>query len=254
MELIITWIITILVSLGIRYHFLISILKDMANNGYKLNMDNIEEISLQLDPSITQLSKVILFIPLINLFTEIKRVTIYVKERESLFCFLRTTNILEEMTMEEIDKYYKNPSSWQVLKMYWNCMPKINYIKLEDGSKIYFYYPNDKEKSLETIIITKVTGPADTLTREEQKQELIKGVTAKVDKILSKYAKKEGCSTIDDKITISSETKKEPSEESYSIATKEDSFLITEQEEQCNENKEEKGKKKVLSKKNYPKF
>ena len=59
---------TILVSIGLDISLAFKMFKDIADQGYKLEMDKISELGRQINPEASKNNAMSLFIPFLNLF------------------------------------------------------------------------------------------------------------------------------------------------------------------------------------------
>lgn len=186
MELLIAWIITILISFGMELGFSFNVLKDLANNGYKLNYVKLVNANQNIDLESIKINKILLLIPFVNIFKEIERAYMYKEQRPYILDEFRVIDVLEEMTKEEMKEYEQNPTVSTAIKFIVDNAP-IHTVKLNDNSIIYYYLTDENTVNKDNIVITKVKGPAKKLSEDEQKQEITKVIHQEVNDILSKF-------------------------------------------------------------------
>ena len=188
MNLIIMLFMIIIIFLGMDISVILHMLKNLADNEYKINTNTLEEYSLENDSAYQEN---------LNLLSYFMIPFQYIINSEEIFNYLKINNLIEQMSEEEINDYNKNPSIIKAFKIFINSSSNINNIELKDGSKIYYKYINNKELSINNILIIKTIGNIEKLSVEEQKRVLINELEYKIDKVLNKYKEKESFHYID---------------------------------------------------------
>ena len=170
---------TILLYLGTVGLSLISVakvdlklLKNFADEGYKINFDKLNEVNHTSDIKKKVLSN--FFIPIWNLIYAFKTVENYQFSSQRLSDTLSLIDALEEMNAFEKMEYMKNPTGLNALLVPIKFEQRVNNaikITIEDQngtSDIYYDITSGTEK----INILKVTGPLKDYS-EEELQEII---------------------------------------------------------------------------------
>ena len=177
---------SMLISLSIDTMSELFIFKQVANRGYKININNIYSC---FNNGENKLKYLLLFIPginIINSFFKMKRLDAIKKE---LLLKLDNTDLFIKMSDEEYQNYLDNPKCITALNMSFflnlnndnireDCKPE-GYIWISNGryrqnnddgtyNDIMFKNENDK------IIVTSVSGVISSLSDEEKLNELNK--------------------------------------------------------------------------------
>lgn len=130
--------------------------KDIADAGYKINIDKLTELSKSLNNDKTL---AFLLIPIINIFQVFQNVMTYNNQKEDILNSSHIVGLIEEMTPIEKKMYQDNPTSINALlvplKYYNRCLSanKIKIMTNDYPSEIT--YDIDKDKN---ITILKVEG------------------------------------------------------------------------------------------------
>lgn len=121
MNYLIGWISTIAATSIIRTFMMLNMLKDIADNGYKLNTKKMHEESISLSSSDdTASDKIVDYIPLVNMISSFADYTSYLCNREDILTALYQLNTFEEMSKEEKEEYNKKHNAISVIKLYSN--------------------------------------------------------------------------------------------------------------------------------------
>ena len=165
LEIIITSLVSILVSLGIDKCFTLDFYRLVANAGYRGNVSKIEDLSYNACP-ISQIDTVI---PIFNILI---RITEYTKIRTSKLKTiekLKRKKLIIPMNEKEKDIYKKNKTGYQAMQIMLEAKleeAKIQSIFLIINGKENEIFYRIKDNELEII---KIEGPVKSKTKEEIK-------------------------------------------------------------------------------------
>ena len=121
MEFFIGWMSTIAATSVIRLFTVFSIMKDVANQGFKLNINKMHKnIDSLPNSDETGADKIIDYVPLVNMMNSFNQFTQYVYNRDSYLMALDQLDVVDEMSEVEKIDYKRNPSIISILKMYRN--------------------------------------------------------------------------------------------------------------------------------------
>lgn len=109
MEFLIFWLVTVIGSYVINCKIAFMMLKDLADAGFKINVDNMKKISDEFNEN-TSNNKLLFLIPIVNMFYSFKIVLDYNNSKWNILDRLRVLGILENMSIEEKKKYDENPT------------------------------------------------------------------------------------------------------------------------------------------------
>lgn len=189
MEIIIIWIATIIASFCMEMYNELRMFKDVADAGYKVDINRIAELGKQLNPDGTKITLMSLLVIGVNMLMVFQRAIEYNNVRPYVLDQLNVIDALEEMSELEKQEYAKNPTSLNALMI----IVKKNIeasnaitIKIKDGneqSEIKFKMGS----SLEDITIVSVTGPSARLSEEEQKKQVVETLKNAVKAGLDKF-------------------------------------------------------------------
>ena len=84
------------------------VIKDVADNGYKFNLDNLKDFYENYSVASEQLMKY-RNVPFINIAIALYGGISYKTNRDNILLTLNTTDCFEKMTKEEEEYYSKNP-------------------------------------------------------------------------------------------------------------------------------------------------
>lgn len=171
MNIIITWILTTLASTLIELANESRIFKDLADNGYKVNIDRLSQIQNMIN---NQKSKEILFsliIPIYNIIGVFHRSIQYNEIRPMLLDQLNTLGTLEEMTKEEKDKYSKKKTALNAIIICINS--NLSEVKDDYNNK-----PTDNQQPKEEYksIYSKNTNNQEILPNTKNKAKVLKKI------------------------------------------------------------------------------
>lgn len=169
LQIIIIYILTILISLAFQVSIALDTIKYIADNNYKINIDNLKKIDL--DKNSTLKVKATILLPFfLNIISQFKYLNDYINNKYLVLDELRVFNALEEMTIEEIKDYENNPTLLNVLSITINQNTnEIATIRYEGKLNTIMYSINEETKELE---ITKIIGNLKNKDNDEQKRIL----------------------------------------------------------------------------------
>ncbi len=116
MEIIIFWLITIIVSFGMEIASLIRIYKDLGDEGYLLNIKNLNEFEFGNQIN-NDFGKALRYIPIVNIFNALYLTALYNDTKYTIMESLRISGCLEEMTPEIKAEYDKKPTSYNAINL-----------------------------------------------------------------------------------------------------------------------------------------
>ena len=171
MELCLFWLTTIICSFGMNISVSYKMIKDLADNGYKLNLKNIKKFNEQLkDNDVKKMHQIKILIPILNVMESMDLMMKYNNMRAFIVDELRILDSLEEMTKEEFEMYKKNPTVTNALKSTKN-IDRFTSIKIDNGnSTVYFKFIGNSRD----IEVLKTVGPASSLSKDEISEEVKK--------------------------------------------------------------------------------
>lgn len=167
MELLVIWTGTVIVSFIMEFKNELRMFKDIADNGYKIDIKRLSEFAKQANPNVSKVSLMSLLTPGLNIWDVLRRTIIYNNARCTIIDQLNVIDLLIKMTKEEEEEYSKNPTGLNAFLIM--AKPQVNN-KLQSVT-----YNDDNEKS--TIwyeikhgeyIIVKTEGPVSDLSIIEQ--------------------------------------------------------------------------------------
>ena len=111
MQILLLWLTTIVVSKGMNYITLGRILKDIYENGYKINIKKLVEMSNMFNNT----SKIRQYIMFLNIFDAINMGMTYIKDPNAVLNFFFMNDALDEMNEEEKKMYSEKPNMIRAL-------------------------------------------------------------------------------------------------------------------------------------------
>jgi len=172
MELIFIWILTIIVSFAIQSNMMMQMFKILADQGYKLNLDKLVNITNQIDESAEKISCLALLIPGYNLFKSIQICTNFIQHKDLILNQYDVMGVVEEMSEWEILEYNKKPTGLNAYLLPIKLKQEMdNSIKITipDPEGVIWYKLDPQTKE---IIIIKSEGLISEFTLEEQKRKV----------------------------------------------------------------------------------
>lgn len=170
MKFLIFWIQSLILSTGIRLMRELKLYHDLANAGYKVELEEASNMAKEIEPTHIEKHKLMSLIPIYNVIAETQMFFHYIKNKDSILYDLKKDETLSLLTKEEEEEYRKNPTPFHAFKMNVNhqveleMANRIDFAQKENeiSGSIYFDYGKEDE-----IRILKVTGNAKELSKEE---------------------------------------------------------------------------------------
>lgn len=173
------------------------IFKDLADAGYKLNLDKLMEITKDIKTNddvynnqgvgikkrpntnsdySKSVKKVAMFIPWFNIYTVYKNIKAYNEARARTFEYFNFLGVLEEMTLEEKERYAKHPNGYVAYRICLFPTPKsvknkiiVLTYKDNNGTSKIIYEIRD---NLEDIHVLEVTGSMEEIWKKAENKDL----------------------------------------------------------------------------------
>lgn len=175
MKIVVLWISTVAASFCIELTNELRMFKDVADAGYKINIDRLSDLSKKLNPDASKITLLSMLIPIFNIIQVFERITKYNNTRPMLLDQLSIIDALEEMSEIEKQEYLKKPTGLNAILVPFKLearIAKADSVKIEnDNEKSEIFY--EIGDSLDDITILKVAGDASRLTEAEQKKKVI---------------------------------------------------------------------------------
>lgn len=189
MEILVLWLGTCIASVGMKLANELRVFKDVADAGYKIDVNKLLECGNQLNPNASKVTSLSMLIPIFNMMQVFQKIIQYNNIRPLVLDQLNVIGALEEMSEIEKAEYLRKPTGLNALMVLLKSeirLARANSIKIsnDDGiSEIYYKMGN----SLDDITILKVTGSATRLTVEEQKKQVVETLETLVQAGLEEY-------------------------------------------------------------------
>lgn len=178
MKIVVLWISTVAASFCIELTNELRMFKDVADAGYKINIDRLSDLSKKLNPDASKITLLSMLIPIFNIIQVFERITKYNNTRPMLLDQLSIIDALEEMSEIEKQEYQKRPTGLNAILVPFKLevrIAKADSVKIEnDNEKSEIFY--EIGDSLDDITILKVAGDAYRLTEAEQKKKVIEAI------------------------------------------------------------------------------
>lgn len=178
MKIVVLWISTVAASFCIELTNELRMFKDVADAGYKINIDRLSDLSKKLNPDASKITLLSMLIPIFNIIQVFERITKYNNIRPMLLDQLSVIDALEEMSEIEKQEYQKRPTGLNAILVPFKLevrIAKADSVKIEnDNEKSEIFY--EIGDSLDDITILKVAGDAYRLTEAEQKKKVIEAI------------------------------------------------------------------------------
>lgn len=160
LDLILSYIFTILVSYGIDFITVKKVINVIFGNGCKIDFTTDSSLYKELSKS----TKLLRLIPLINILDSLIMYTNIRNSQDYIIDNLSVSGLLEDMTYEEKEKYNNTQSFFTAMKILVDSKKNskdLSVTRLKDGSLVYSKYVDDE-------ICIDTTGPISKLKNEEQ--------------------------------------------------------------------------------------
>lgn len=148
--LFILWLCTILASIAFSFTPLISLLKEVGDNGYKVNIDKFDDIIDIFDENeekANELMTILLFlIPIINIIFSLIEAYEHISNKSELIESLRCSDVFEEMTEKEKKEYQRTKKLRFVLTSQKTDL-KVNNQLLKYSLKLLGFTNDTKENN-----------------------------------------------------------------------------------------------------------
>lgn len=179
MELLALWLASCIASFGMEISNGLKLFKDVADAGYKIDINRFSEVQKQLSPNASKNSLITLMIPVYNLLKAFETRIKYNNVRPMVLDSLHVIDALEEMTEQEKEEYKKHPTGLNALIVPIKTeirLSKAAKIKVDDGEIFYEFNldKNNKSDNLsDYITIVKATGNFKGSSDRELKQKIV---------------------------------------------------------------------------------
>jgi len=199
MEFLLFWTFSIITSYCMEISLAIRFIKDLADEGYKINEKNIENIFEKINSNVSNTLFLTRIMPFYNMLKSFESAMKYNDIKLLIFNELNTMGAIVEMDKIEKEEYLKKPTSMSALFLNYKVEKRLekasvisicdNIVSLEienilietefdfentnksNNKNGTIYYEVDNEK--DEIIILKTEGEIQYLKKEEQKQIII---------------------------------------------------------------------------------
>ncbi len=232
MKIVVLWISTVAASFCIELTNELRMFKDVADAGYKINIDRLSDLSKKLNPDASKITLLSMLIPIFNIIQVFERITKYNNIRPMLLDQLSIIDALEEMSEIEKQEYLKKPTGLNAILVPFKLevrIAKADSVKIEnDNEKSEIFY--EIGDSLDDITILKVAGDAYRLTEAEQKKKVIEAIKSSLSEETEEYDDVENATnTIKDNDDL--ELKDTDNKEEQNVTPKQESSLSRQKQE-----------------------
>lgn len=172
MELIFIWILTIIVSFAMQNNMMMQIFKEIADQGYMLNLDKLLKVTNQIDESAKKVSCLALLIPGYNLFKSMQLYTNFIQHKDLILNQYDVMGVIEEMSEWELLEYNKKPTGLNAYLLPIKLKQEMNNsvkITIPDPEGIIWYKIDPQTNE---IVIVKSEGLISQFSLEEQKSKV----------------------------------------------------------------------------------
>ena len=171
MELVLIYLGTVIASFILELDNGFQMFKDVADAGYKIDIDKMSEFMNKIRNNQKQESLLRIFVPIYNVLRAMQIRMQYIQQRFLVLDQLNVMDCIEEMTEAEKIEYSKKPTGLNAILIPLKANIEIsNAIKIElkDEGTIWYKF----EEKTNEIKIVKAEGPIAKLTLEEQKSKI----------------------------------------------------------------------------------
>lgn len=143
------WVGSIMVSLGIELTTELKMIKDMADLGYKINLEQLDQQQKLL--ATEELKRTLLFILVmpVNVLESFNRATLYHSNRDFMVSQLKAMDALEEMSEKEIKRYETKPVEFML--EYLCATKEPNNLELTQENTTYINEIDDIKKAGKSV-------------------------------------------------------------------------------------------------------
>lgn len=174
MEFLFLWGTSVITSFALNFVTELRLFKDLADEGYKADMEKLQNINYNSNSDASKLQRLAIFIPVVNLMLTMFNAVQCVKEKDMMIEQMRIMGVLEEMSEYEKNKYLEKPTSWNAFYIPLNYKLRVERAYSRtitiDDKECEVVYDYDKKGNLD---ILKSEGPMASLDVEEQKRLII---------------------------------------------------------------------------------
>ncbi len=171
MEFLGIWLGSCITSFGIEIATSFRMFKDVADAGYKIDIDRMDKITKILDPDSSKREFLTMLLPVFNIMHSSFKAIDYNNAKSMLLDQLGVLDVLEEMSEIEKQEYQKKPTGLNAI-----LVPLKSELRLAKSQLLIITRPNFKSKIFyeigenNDITILKVEGDALYLSLEDQKE------------------------------------------------------------------------------------
>lgn len=171
MEFLGIWLGSCITSFGIEIATSFKMFKDVADAGYKIDIERMDKITKILDPDSSKREFLTMLLPVFNIMYSSFKAIGYNNAKSMLLDQLGVLDVLEEMSEIEKQEYQKRPTGLNAI-----LVPLKSELRLAKSQLLIIIRPNFKSKIFyeigenNDITILKVEGDALYLSLEDQKE------------------------------------------------------------------------------------
>ena len=115
MKYLLVYAATILATELINLDLAFQLMKDIADEGYKINFNKTKELYACLSENVKKQQKLFKIVPIVNVIYAIVSRLTYETQRDKVLIQSRTLGVIEEMTEEEKKEYEKKPTRFNAI-------------------------------------------------------------------------------------------------------------------------------------------
>lgn len=149
MNLFIIWLGTIIISFNLEIANELRVFKDIADAGYKVNLERLSEVNKMFNTGATQSIYLSILTPILNIIQVFQRTIQYNNIRYKLLDELNAVSTLEEMTETEKQAYLKKPTAVNAVLIHLKKEAERK-ITLEENITRINNQSSNQEESLDT--------------------------------------------------------------------------------------------------------
>ena len=194
MNLLMIWISSSIVSVYTVFNEIFKMIKEYADEGYKINTKDLENINNNMPGDVSETSRLSLlsmFVPIYNLYFALMFVQKYENNKDTIFMFLKSLGAIEEMNPFERSEYNKEPTLRnvvQVTKKYEEYLKKSFKFTINDRNTSSDFYCVMENGNLR---IVKVDGFYSRYNENEQMNYLCSVMSGFFKKLENMYSSPE---------------------------------------------------------------
>lgn len=171
MEFLGIWLGSCITSFGIEIATSFRMFKDVADAGYKIDIERMDKITKILDPDSSKREFLTMLLPVFNIMHSSFKAIGYNNAKSILLDQLEVLDVLEEMSEIEKQEYQKRPTGLNAI-----LVPLKSELRIAKSQLLIIIRPNFKSKIFyeigenNDITILKVEGDALYFSLEDQKE------------------------------------------------------------------------------------